>query len=224
MTPFVGREHEVALLLDRWREASEGEGQVALISGEAGIGKSRLLAALSEQIGSEPHVRVRYQCSPHHSNDAFYPIASHIWHAAGFVTGEPAAAKLDKLEAMIKRSGLEAKAIAPFLAALLSIPGEERYPPIEMAPGEQKERTIEALMAVLEGLTKDAPLLALLEDAHWIDPTSLDVFGRLVDRLSNLRTLLMITFRPEFAAPWVGRAHVASLHSVASGVVRRSRW
>jgi hypothetical protein len=211
MTPFVGREHEVALLLDRWREASEGEGQVALISGEAGIGKSRLLAALSEQIGSEPHVRVRYQCSPHHGNDAFYPIASHIWHAAGFVTGEPAAAKLDKLEAMIKRSGLEAKAIAPFLAALLSIPGEERYPPIEMAPGEQKERTIEALMAVLEGLTKDAPLLALLEDAHWIDPTSLDVFGRLVDRLSNLRALLMITFRPEFAAPWVGRAHVASL-------------
>src|ERR1700722_17147625 len=211
MTPFVGREHEVALLLDRWREASEGEGQVALISGEAGIGKSRILAALSEQIGSEPHVRVRYQCSPHHSNDAFYPIASHIWHAAGFVTGEPAAAKLDKLEAMIKRSGLEAKAIAPFLAALLSIPGEERYPPIEMAPGVQKERTIEALMAVLEGLSNDAPRLALLDDAHWIDPTSLDVFGRLVDRLSNLRTLLMITFRPEFAAPWVGRAHVASL-------------
>ena len=85
MTPFVGREHEVALLLDRWRDAVKGEGQVALFSGEAGIGKSRILAALREQIGDEPHVTMRYQCSPHHVNDAFYPIASQIWHAAGFV-------------------------------------------------------------------------------------------------------------------------------------------
>jgi predicted ATPase len=139
--------------------------------------KSRILAALRERIGDEPHVRVRYQCSPHHVNDAFYPVASHIWHAAGLVSGEPAAAKLDKLEAMIALSGLEAKAIAPFLAALWSIPGEGRYPPIEMAPAEQKERTIAARMAVLEGLTDEAPVLALLEDAHWIDPTSLDVFS-----------------------------------------------
>ena len=156
-------------------------------------------------------MRVRYQCSPHHVNDAFYPITSHIWHAAGFVTGEPAAARLDKLEAMIARSGLDAKDIAPFLAALLSIPFEGRYPALEMAPAEQKERTIAALIALFEGLTKDAPVLALLEDAHWIDPTSLDVFGRLVDRLPNLRALLVVTFRPEFAPPWVGRAHVASL-------------
>ena len=211
MTPFVGREHEVALLLDRWRDAGEGEGQVALITGEAGIGKSRMLAALRERIGDEPHVRVRYQCSPHHVNDAFYPITSQIWHAAGFVSGEPAAARLDKLEAMIARSGLEEKDIAPLVAALLSIPVEGRYPPLEMAPAEQKERTIAALIALFEGLTKDAPVLALLEDAHWIDPTSLDVFGRLIDRLPGLRALLVVTFRPEFAAPWVGRAHVASL-------------
>jgi class 3 adenylate cyclase len=211
LTPFVGREHEVALLLDRWREASEGEGQVALISGEAGIGKSRVLSALSERIGDEPHVRVRYQCSPHHVNDAFYPITSQIWHAARFVSGEPAAARLDKLEAMIARSGLEGKDIAPLVAGLLSIPVEDRYPPLEMAPAEQKERTIAALIALFAGLTKDAPVLALLEDAHWIDPTSLDVFSRLIDRLPGLRALLVVTFRPEFAAPWVGRAHVASL-------------
>jgi class 3 adenylate cyclase/tetratricopeptide (TPR) repeat protein len=211
MTPFVGREHEVALLLDRWRNASEGEGQVALLSGEAGIGKSRILFALRERIGDAPHLRVRYQCSPHHVNDAFYPIASHVWHAAGFVSGEPGATRLAKLEAMIARSGLEPKAIAPFLAALLSIPGEGRYPPIEMAPSEQKERTIAALLALFEGLTKDAPVLAVLEDAHWIDPTALDVFSRLVDRLPNLRALLVVTFRPEFAAPWIGRANVASL-------------
>ena len=202
----------------RWRCSSsagatrrEGEGQVVLMSGEAGIGKSRILAALRERIGDEPHVRVRYQCSPHHVNDAFYPITSQIWHAAGFVSGEPPAARLDKLEAMIARSGLEAKDIAPFLAALLSIPVEGRYPPLEMAPSEQKERTIAALIALFEGLTKDAPVLALLEDAHWIDPTSLDVFGRLVDRLPRLRASLIVTFRPEFAAPWSGRAHVASL-------------
>ena len=134
MTPFVGREHEVALLLDRWRDASEGEGQVALLSGEAGIGKSRILAALRERIGDEPHVTVRYQCSPHHVNDAFYPITSQIWHAAGFVSGEPAAARLDKLEAMIARSGLEPKEIAPFLAALLSIPFEGRYPAARNGP------------------------------------------------------------------------------------------
>src|SRR5271165_3209594 len=209
MTPFVGREHEVAMLLDRWRDAVEGEGQVALLSGEAGIGKSRVLATLSERIGDEPHVRVRYQCSPHHVNNAFFPIASHIWHAAGFVTGEPPAARLDKLEAMIARSGLDARDIAPFLAALLSIPDEARHPPLEMAPAEQKERTIAALLALFEGLTKDAPVLALLEDAHWIDPTSLDVFSRLIDRLPALRALLIVTFRLEFAAPWVGRAHVS---------------
>ena len=211
LTPFVGREHEVALLLDRWRDSSEGEGQVALISGEAGIGKSRILAALRERVADEPHVRMRYQCSPHHVNDAFYPITSQIWHAAGFVSGESPASRLDKLETMIARSGLEAKDIAPLLAALLSISFEGRYPALEMAPSEQKERTIAALLALLEGLTKNVPVLALLEDAHWIDPTSLDVFSRLVDRLPGLRALLVITSRPEFAAPWVGRAHVASL-------------
>ena len=188
-----------------------GEGQVVLLSGEAGIGKSRILAALREQIGGEPHVTMRYQCSPHHVNDAFYPIIGQIWHAAGFVGGEPAAARLDKLEAMIALLGSEREGDRAFLASLLSIPAEGRYPALEMAPSEQKERTIAALIALFVGLTKDAPVLALLEDAHWIDPTSLDVFGRLVDRLPDLRALLVVTFRPEFAAPWVGRAHVTAL-------------
>ena len=208
---LVDREEELALLLRRWDQAKAGEGSVVLISGEAGIGKSRVLAALAERIGDEPHVRVRNQCSPHHVNDAFFPITSQIRRAAGFAGGEPAAARLDKLEAMIARSGLEAMDIAPFLASLLSIPFEGRYPLLEMAPGEQRERTIAALIALFEGLTKDAPVLVALEDAHWIDPTSLDVFGRLVDRLPNLRALLVVTFRPEFVAPWVGGAHVVSL-------------
>jgi class 3 adenylate cyclase len=211
MTPFVGREHEVALLLDCWRDATEGVGQVALLSGEAGIGKSRILATLRERIGDEPHMTMRYQCSPHHVNDAFYPITSQIWYAAGFVSGEPIAERLDKLEAMIARSGSESKETAPLLASLLSIPFEGRYPAMEIAPSEQKERAIAALIALFAGLTKDAPVIALLEDAHWIDPTSLDVFSRFVDRLPGLRALLVITFRPEFPAPWVGRSHVATL-------------
>jgi class 3 adenylate cyclase/DNA-binding response OmpR family regulator len=208
---LVGREEELALLRRRWDQAKAGEGQVVLLSGEAGIGKSRVLATLAERIGGEPHVKVSYQCSPHHLNDAFFPITTQIWRAAGFAGGEPAAARLDKLEAMIARSGLEAMDIAPFLASLLSIPFKGRYPLLEMAPSEQRERTIAALIALFEGLTKDAPVLVALEDAHWIDPTSLDVFGRVVDRLPNLRALLVVTFRPEFVAPWVGGAHVASL-------------
>src|SRR5208283_148312 len=123
---LVGREEELALLLRRWDQAKAGEGRVVLLSGEAGIGKSRVLAALSERIGDEPHVRVRYQCSPHHVNDAFFPITSQIWRAAGFADGEAAAARLAKLETTIARSRREAKDIAPFLASLLSIPFEGR--------------------------------------------------------------------------------------------------
>jgi class 3 adenylate cyclase/predicted ATPase len=211
MTPFVGREHEVALLLDRWRIATEGDGQVALLSGEAGIGKSRILAALRDRIGDERHTVLRYQCSPHHVNDAFYPIAGHIWHCAGFTSGEPAAARLDKLEIMIARAGLDIGEIAPYLASLLSIPAEGRYSTPEMAPSEAKERTIAALTALLVGLTQEAPLLALFEDAHWVDPTSFDLLNRIVERVQNLRVLIVVTFRPEFMAPWVGRAHVTAL-------------
>jgi class 3 adenylate cyclase len=210
MTPFVGREQEVALLTDRWRDATEGEGQVVLLSGEAGIGKSRILAMLRERIGREHHITLRYQCSPHHVNDAFYPIIGQIWHAAGFVSGELATARLDKLEAMITRSGLDSGEIAPYLASLLSIPTEGRYPPVEMAPSESKERTIVALIELFVGLTQATPVLALLEDAHWLDPTSLEVFSRLVEKLQTLSALLVVTFRPEFTAPWLGRAHVTA--------------
>ena len=210
MTPFVGRDQEVALLLDRWRDATKGKGQVVLLSGEAGIGKSRILTALRECIG-ECSVVLRYQCSPHHINDAFHPIIGQIARAVGLLVDEPPTARLDKLEAMITRSGLEVSKIAPFIASLLSIPTTERYPSLEMTPNEVKERTIAALFDLFVELTKDAPVLALLEDAHWIDPTSLDVFSRLVRSLKGLRALLVVTFRPEFAAPWVGDGHVASL-------------
>jgi class 3 adenylate cyclase len=157
LTPFVGREQEVALLMERWRDAVEGEGQVALLSGEAGIGKSRILAALRERIVGEPYFTLRFQCSPHHVNDAFYPFANHIWQSAGFVGGEPASARLDKLEAMIARAGLTPGDIAPWLASLFSIPFEGRYPRLEMAPSEQKERTIAALIAQFVASIETSP-------------------------------------------------------------------
>jgi class 3 adenylate cyclase/predicted ATPase len=210
-TPFVGREHETALLVERWRDACEGEGQVALLSGEAGIGKSRILAALRERISHEPHVTVQYQCSPHHVNEAFYPITSEIWHAAGFQPGDAAATMLEKLERLIARSDLEPDKYTPLLAKLLSVPINGALPPLEMAPSELKERTIAALIAMFAGLAKETPLLALVEDAHWIDPTSLDVFNRIVELSPKLRVLLIVTFRPEFAPPWIGRANVALL-------------
>jgi class 3 adenylate cyclase/tetratricopeptide (TPR) repeat protein len=211
MTPFVGREQEVALLVNRWRRAAKGEGQVVLLSGEAGIGKSRILAALRERIGGEQRLTFRYQCSPHHVNDAFYPVIGQSWRGAGFVGGELAAARLDKLEAMIVRAGCESSEIVPYLASLLAIPTEGRYPVLEMAPSEVKERTIAAMIALVVGFARTTPLLMLIEDAHWIDPTSLDLLGRIVEKVQDLAVLYVVTARPEFTAPWPSRPHITTL-------------
>ncbi|MBV8765352.1 MAG: AAA family ATPase [Hyphomicrobiales bacterium] len=211
MPPFVGRKQELTSLLDRWREASEGKGNVVLLSGEAGIGKSRMLTVLRQRIGHERSVVLRYQCSPHHINDAFHPILRQMAQAAGFVAGEPAFARLDKLEKMIASSGLEARETAPYIASLMSISTSERYPPLEMSPSEVKERAIAALFSLFIGQTKDAPVLALLEDAHWLDPSTLDVFGRLVATIQELPALLVVTSRPDFDPPWRDHAHVSTV-------------
>ena len=181
-----------------------------LLSGEPGIGKSRLTAALLERLAAEPHTRLRYFCSPQHTDSAFYPIISQMERAAGLAHDDTTQAKLDKLDAVLAQTSTPTQDAALF-AEMLSLPNDGRYPALDLAPEERRQRTQEALTAQLAGLTRQRPALMIVEDAHWVDPTSLEVFGRTVDQIKTLPVLLIVTFRPEFDAPWAGRSHVTSL-------------
>jgi predicted ATPase len=210
LTDLVGREEELELLLRRWSKAKGGEGQVVLLSGEPGIGKSRLTAALMERLVDEPHTRLRYFCSPHHTDSALYPIISQMERAAGFTHDDNTQARLDKLDALLATS-LTPPQQAAVLADMLSLPSEGRYPTLELDPQQRRQKTLEALTAQLEALAHAKPVLMIFEDAHWIDPTSLEAVGRTADRLKTLRVLLIVTYRPEFEPPWIGRPYVAAL-------------
>jgi class 3 adenylate cyclase len=210
-TPLVGREEEIELLLRRWRQAKEREGQVVMLSGEPGIGKSRISAALFERLSNEPHIRLRYFCSPHAANSPLHPFASQLERAAGFAPEDSPQTKLDKLEALLTASSKDLAEDVPVVAEMLSIPIEGRYPPLKLAPQKKKERTLAALLAQLEGLAAGESVLTVFEDAHWVDPTSMELLERIVERVESLPILLVITFRPEFEPPWVGLAHV-TLH------------
>jgi len=209
LTDLVGREEEVELLLRRWSKAKTGEGQAVLLSGEAGIGKSRLTAALLEKLATEPHTRLRYLCSPQHTDSAFYPIISQMERAARLAHDDGAQAKLDKLDAVLAQSFTPRQDAALF-AELLSLPNDGRYPTLD-APQQRRHRTLEALTTQIEALTRQNPVLMIFEDAHWSDPTSLEALGRAVDRIRTLGVLLIVTYRPEFEPPWIGRPHVTAL-------------
>jgi class 3 adenylate cyclase len=210
LTALVGRVEETELLTRRWAKAKTGDGQVVLLSGEAGIGKSRLAAALLEQVAGEPHVRLRYFCSPQHTDSALYPIIGQMERAAGFVHDDTALARLEKLDAMLAQTSTRIEQAALF-AEMLSLPNDGRYPTLDLIPEQRRQRTLEALTAQLAGLARQKPVLMIVEDAHWVDPTSLEAFGRTVDRIKTLPALLIITYRTEFNAPWAGRSHVTSL-------------
>lgn len=211
LTPLVGRAHEIGLLLDRFELARSGEGQVVLLSGEAGIGKSRIAQALYEHLADESHTRVRYFCSPYYTNSALQPIVDQLKRAAGFGDDDSDDANLDRLEALLSRAGEQSAEVAPLLAALCSIPADHRYPSLNLTPQAQKERTFDALLAQLTGLARQQPVVITLEDVHWLDPTSIELFGAMINQLQNLPVLLLITFRPEFAPPWTGYAYVTAL-------------
>jgi class 3 adenylate cyclase len=210
LTDLVDREEELELLLRRWSRAKTGEGQVVLLSGEAGIGKSRLTAALLERFATEPHTRLRYFCSPQHTDSALYPIINQMRRAAGLAHDNTPQARLDKLDALLAQTSTSAEDAA-LIAEMLLLPNDGRYPAIEITPEQQRQRTLDALIAQIQAIADQSPVLTVFEDAHWTDPTSLEVFSRLVDRIQTLRVLLIVTSRPEFEPPWIGRPHVTAL-------------
>src|SRR5215475_11228110 len=210
LTALVGREEEFELLRRRWFKATDGEGQVVLLSGEAGIGKSRLTSAFVGLLAGEPHIRLRYSCSPQHTDSALYPIIGQMERAAGLARDDSSPAKLDKLDRVLKQTSTSAQDAALF-AEMLSLPNDGRYPALELTPQQRRQRTLEALVSQIEALARSTPVLMVFEDAHWSDPTSLEALGRAVDRIRKLSVLLIVTFRSEFEPGWIGQPHVTLL-------------
>ncbi|HEY2541246.1 MAG TPA: AAA family ATPase [Stellaceae bacterium] len=210
LSPLVGRGEEIDLLLRRWARAKTGDGQVVLISGEPGIGKSRITAELEERLCAEPHLHLRYFCSPYCRDSALYPFIDQLWHAAEFARDDPPTAKLEKLEAVLLRAAPPDEDV-PLLADLMSLPVSAHHPLPNLSPRRKKVRTLEALLRQLEGLTRRQPVIMLFEDAHWVDPTSRELLDLTVERVRDLPLLLIVTFRPEFQPPWTGQPQVTML-------------
>jgi class 3 adenylate cyclase/predicted ATPase len=210
LTRLVGREEEIDLLLRRWARAKAGDGQVVLVSGEPGLGKSRITAALAERLHAEPYLRLRYFCSPYHQDSALFPFIDRLGRAAGFARDDMPAAKLEKLEDLLALAAPPDEDVA-FLADLLSLPVSERHKLPNLSPQRKKERTLEALIRQLEGLARQEPVVMVFEDAHWIDPTSRELLDLTIERVSSLPVLLIVTFRPEFQPPWTGQPQVTML-------------
>jgi class 3 adenylate cyclase/tetratricopeptide (TPR) repeat protein len=202
---FVGRQSELNILQDRWELAKSGEGQVVLLSGEAGIGKSRITQMLSDHIRQDENFHLQYQCSPHHVNSPLYPAIRQLEFAAGLASADSTDEKLDKLESLLEQS--RTTELAPLMAALLALPADDRYPLLGLTPLEQKQQTLEALVKIFEGLSAKRPVFFVFEDAHWIDPTTREQMDLLVDRTAALPALILVTHRPEFEAAWPAYAH-----------------
>ena len=210
-TPIMGRDREVGLLFERWQLAKDGDGQVMLLSGEPGIGKSRIVRALVESVVDEPHIRLRYHCSPYYTNTALYPVIEQIERAAGLDPRDPPSERLDKLERLLAPSTEELEDVVPLVADLLSIPCGERYAPLDLTPQDKKTAILAALVDQLTRVARREPMLMVCEDAHWIDPTTQELMNLVIERVQHLPVLLIVTYRPSFRPNWTHHAHVTGL-------------
>jgi predicted ATPase len=213
LTPLVGREQEVGLLLERWAQVKDGLGQVVLLSGEAGIGKSRLVQVLKEQVATEPQAWLTpCQCSSYYQNTALYPMIDLLERVAlRFDREETPQQKLSKLEGFVVQHGLPLIEAVPLFAALLSLPLAAEYAPLTVSPEQQKQKTLHALLTILLRIAAQQPVLFIMEDLHWVDPTTLELLSLLVDQGPTARILVLLTFRPDFPPPWTGRSHLTQM-------------
>jgi class 3 adenylate cyclase/predicted ATPase len=211
LTPLVGREHEVGLLSERWERAKQAEGQVVLLSGEPGIGKSRLVEVMRERIETEAALRVEFRCSPYHQNSAFYPIIDHLHRLLQFNQHDSAAERLGKLEQRLTAYQFPQADTIPLIAALLSLPHPEKYPVLNFSPQRQKQKTQEVLVAWLVEEAERKSLYCAWEDIHWADPSTLELLTLLIDHVPTARLYLLLTFRPEFVSPWGIRSHISHI-------------
>ena len=210
-TPLVGRDEEIELLMRRWEQAKSGDGCVVLIAGEPGIGKSRIAETIVERLGSEPYTRLRYFCSPHHQDSALYPSITQLERAAGFRREDTAEQRLAKLEAVLAQGTNDSVRSFRCWRTCCRSRRATAIRPLNLTPQKRKEKTLHAQLAQLEGLAARQPVLMVWEDLHWSDPTTRESLDLFIDRVSTLRVLMILTFRPEFTPPWIGRSHVTML-------------
>lgn len=210
LSPLIGRDEEIELLLRRWRNSVQGEGRVFVLTGEPGIGKSHIAIGLQDRLQGEPHVALRHYCSAHHTNSALFPFISQLERAAGFERSDLPSVKFEKLKSLVAPSGNDGQETIAILASLLSLPRDVGYSLPELNPQKHKEKILSALLGLFERQAAKRPLLIVFEDVHWIDPTSLELLTIMVDRVPQLRAMLLITARPEFVPPWPSHAHVTT--------------